>query len=175
MAFSNPERNVKYLGLGLGNNVADFGAGSGFYSLAAAEIVGERGKVYAVDLHTELLLRVCNSGKAKGCANIVAVAGDLESPRGSALKDASIDAVIMSNVLSLIKNKTNALSEAFRVLKPGGKLLFIDWSDHKTSIAPKSYPILPARAAKLNVEAAGFRVLKDLEVGDHHYGFLART
>lgn len=174
MAFSDPERNVKYLGLGLGNVVADFGAGSGFYALPAAALVGERGRVYAVDLHTEGLLRVCNSAKAAGCGNVIAITGDLEKPAGSSLKDASVDAVIMSNVLSLLKNKDVCLLEAYRVLASGGKLLFADWSDHKESIAPRSYPLLPARAAKLLAEAAGFRIVKDLDVGDHHYGFLAR-
>ena len=53
--FSDPEKNIEQFSLGKGMHVADFGTGSGFYALAAAEAVGETGRVYAIDVQKDLL------------------------------------------------------------------------------------------------------------------------
>ena len=58
--FSDPKKNLKQFCLEEGMRVADFGSGSGYYTLAAAEAVGDTGRVYAIEIQQELLKKVKN-------------------------------------------------------------------------------------------------------------------
>ena len=58
MAFSDPQKNIDQLNIGEGKTVADLGAGSGFYTMAAAKAVGPSGRIYAVDVQQELFVGV---------------------------------------------------------------------------------------------------------------------
>ena len=66
MNFSDPNANVLQLGLREGMKVADLGAGVGHHAIAAAHIVGETGRVYAVDVQEELLRHLESSAAARG-------------------------------------------------------------------------------------------------------------
>jgi tRNA A58 N-methylase Trm61 len=61
--FSDPENNIKQFALASGMMVADFGSGSGFYSMAAARAVAPSGKVFAVDIQKDLLQKLKNGAK----------------------------------------------------------------------------------------------------------------
>ncbi len=97
MAFSDPTSNIEQFSLQYGMRVADFGAGSGFYSLAAARAVGPHGHVYALDVQKDLLAKIKNDAVKANLANIEVLWADVEKPGGSKLKDRSLDAVIISN------------------------------------------------------------------------------
>ena len=58
--FTDPQKNIKELGLTPGMHIADLGAGSGFYVLEAAKRVGDKGRVYAVDVQKDILQKIKN-------------------------------------------------------------------------------------------------------------------
>src|SRR5580700_10648069 len=97
--FSDPTVNLAKLGLNDGMKVVDLGAGSGFYSIAAARIVGPGGRVYAVDVQKDLLDRIRTNGATEGLRNIEVVWGNAEKIGGTKLREGIADRVIASNIL----------------------------------------------------------------------------
>lgn len=174
MAFSKPARNIGHLVLSPGERVADFGAGSGFYSIAAAEFVGPGGVVYAIDIQQELLRRIAALAREQGHA-IRVVRGDLEEREGSMLPEKSVGAVVAANILFQIEKKERFVEEVARVLRRGGKALVIDWKDSYNNIGPHQESVVREDAARSLFEKAGFIFEKEVpDVGEHHYGFIVR-
>ena len=174
MAFSDPEKNIKQLGLSEGMKVADLGSGAGFYSIAAAHAVGQEGKVYAVDIQQDLLSRLQQSSQEQRAHNIEIIWGDLEKLGGTKIHDNLVDVVFIANVLFQLDSKQEIFKEAFRILRPTGRMLFIDWKDAFGGLGPTPDRIVPDTMARRLAEEAGLVVEKTVMPGDHHYGFVAR-
>jgi len=68
---NRPDQIIKAIGLKPGQNIADIGAGGGYFSLRFAEIVGEEGKVYAVDTNPKFLEFIQRFAKEKGISNVL--------------------------------------------------------------------------------------------------------
>ncbi|MFA6273173.1 MAG: methyltransferase domain-containing protein [Candidatus Paceibacterota bacterium] len=170
--FSDPEKNLDQFDLQKGMRVADFGAGSGFYVLTAAKLVGDKGKVYAVDIQKDLLVRLKKEAAVKKILNIEIVWGDLEKVGGAKLEDNSVDRVIVSNLLFQINGKENLAKEAMRILKPGGKILAIDWIESFGNLGPRTENVFGKETARTLFENAGFSLEKTIDAGAHHYGLI---
>lgn len=172
MPFTNPETNLAQLSLQSGMTVVDFGAGSGAYSLAASRRVAPSGKVYAIDIQKELLERLSRQARALGIFNVEVIWGDLDKPGGSKLRDGIADAVIISNTLLQSENRENFVAEAFRVLKSGGQVLFIDWSDASTFFGRQARHLVSPQTSRELFVKTGFLLVKNFEAGEHHYGMV---
>lgn len=172
--FSDPEKNIEQLGLEPGMSVADLGAGSGFYAIAAARAVLGAGRVYAIDVQKDLLQKIKTNAHREHLANVEVLWGDLEKLGGTRLRDLSVDVAIVANTLFQIKDKNTLLLEAKRILKPKGRLLIIDWSDSFGGIGPHKDEVLTLASAKTLCEKAGFAFEHELSAGSHHYGLVFR-
>ncbi|MBI5798655.1 MAG: methyltransferase domain-containing protein [Candidatus Yonathbacteria bacterium] len=170
--FSNPEENIKALGVYEGMVVADLGAGTGAYTLPLAEKVGESGRVYAVEVQKDFLTNIKQSAEARGFRNVELLWGDIERLGGTKIKEGIVDAVIISNVLFIAEDKAGLLKEAKRILKPMGKLLLIDWSDSFNNLGPSPAMVVTKDKARALCEAEGFVLKNEVPVGEHHYGLL---
>jgi len=172
--FTNPQKNVEIFGLVSGMQVADLGAGSGFYSLAAAKLVGENGKIYAVDVQKELLSKLKKEAEEKDINNIEIVWGNVEEANGTRLADSSMDAVIASNILFQMADKSVFIKEIWRILKPQkGKAYIIDWADSFGGLGPQPESVVNAKTAKEIFSKQGFELERELSnVGMHHYGLI---
>lgn len=167
--FSDPATNLARLGLADGQKVVDLGAGSGFYTFEAAKKVGQGGRVYAVEVQKDLLERIRSTGAGQGLHNIEVVWGNIEKIGGTKLRDGLADRIIASNVLFQIEKPEDFVLEAKRILKPGGRILVIDWSE-VSPIGPKT--VFPAAKAQLLFEKSGFKVDQAFSAGEHHYGLV---
>lgn len=168
--FSNPKHNVRKLGFKEGMKVADFGSGSGAYSLELANLVGKNGKVYAVDVQRDLLTRLQNEATQAGHENIEIIWGDMEEPGTVTLRDTYLDGVLCANILFQLKNKIAAIKEVWRVLKPGGVLAVIDWTDSFGGMGPVQNAVITQPETMLLCTDNGFAFKGEFSAGDHHYG-----
>lgn len=172
--FANPRANLQGLEIGPGMHVADLGSGSGFYAIAAAHLVRGSGKVFAVDIQKDLLDRVKNTAAQEGLSNVEVVWGNIEQQGGTRLRDASVDRVILSNTLSQAEHRDGVAQEISRVLKPGGKLLLVDWSETSGIAAPDAAHLVGEREARSLFEKHGLSFEKKTDAGAHHYGIILK-
>ncbi len=172
--FSDPESNIQQFGLSAGMQVADFGSGSGFYSLALARTVAPSGKVYAVDIQKDLLQKLKNGARENHLSNIDIIWGDLEHLGGTKLRENSIDAVVIANLFFQIENKDGLCLEARRVLRANGRVLVVDWEASFAGIGPLEKDVIPKIKMTSLFHDHGFILDREIQAGAHHYGLIFR-
>lgn len=119
---------LKEIGIGKGQTVLDFGCGEGHYTIPAAKVVGDEGKVYAVDKDRENLDELIGQAAKCGLKNIATIEtkSQLEIPE---MNDSFVDAVLLYDVIHLVSDRNKLYKEIYRISKPEGLL----------SIYPKHY------------------------------------
>jgi ubiquinone/menaquinone biosynthesis C-methylase UbiE len=160
----DPDRLWRRVGLKLGETVVDVGAGSGFYAFPAAAAVGPTGRVYAVDVSRELVELVRERAASRNVPNVEAV---LSTPTHIPIEDAVADVAILANVLHGIPSKT--VEETVRVLRPGGRLVNVDWKKESTPEGPPVRHRLTAAEATVTLSAHGLASVDSFELGPYHY------
>lgn len=169
--FLDPKDILVSSGIQQGETVADFGCGNGFYPLAAAQMVGENGMVYAIDVKPEALEATVSAARHQGLNNIYTIRHDLEKP-GVAIRDNSCDAVILAGILHLSKLQRNILKETYRVLKSGGKIIIIEWKKERLAFGPNINDRLAENQATDLLAKAGFRFQNEMPADAFHYALI---
>ena len=160
------------LGIEQGQMVADLGAGGGMFTIQAARLVGDRGQVYAVDIMKSSLSDIESKARMTGFNNVKTVWSNLEIVGAAKINEASLDHAMLVNILFQSKKHYEIMAEATRLLKPGGKLLIIDWSNTAPGFAPPSEmkvdpAQLNAHAVKLNLSLE-----QEFKAGTYHFGLI---
>ena len=116
-------RVLEEVGIESGFTVLDYGCGPGGYVEAAARLVGESGRVHALDMHPLAVRSVRNIARRKQLTNVETIHSDCET----GLPDDSVDVVLLYDILHMLGEPDRVLQELHRVLKPGG---ILSLSDH---------------------------------------------
>lgn len=144
-----PDRAVAALGLRPGQVVADFGAGTGYFTWRLARAVGPTGRVFAVDIQPEMLERLRANMAARGVTNVLTVLATEQDPR---LPDASLDLVLLVDVYHELAWPHEVLTALCRALKPGGRLAFVEYRAEDPAVPIK--PLHKMSEAQILREAA---------------------
>lgn len=172
--FSDPENNIKQFDLSSGMMVADFGSGSGFYSLAIARAVAPSGKVFAVDIQKDLLQKLKNGARENHLNNLDIIWADLEHLGGTKLRESSMDAVCICNLLFQIENKDALCLEAKRILRTNGRVLVVDWAGSFGGLGPQEKDVMPKIKMTALFQDHGFKLDREIAAGTEHYGLVFR-
>lgn len=165
--FLDPNKVLKELKLKEGMKAADFGSGSGGWAIPLAKIL-EMGKVYALDVSEEALSALKSKAQAENLSNIETLKEDVEG--SVSLPEESVDLVLLTNILFECYDKQGVIEKAKKVLKPGGRMLIVDWiKDNPLTgeIEKVSFENIKyfAKDLKLKVE-------KEFPAGDYHLALI---
>lgn len=170
--FLNAQAVINNLGIRSGMRTADFGCGSGHFTVLMAGLVGKDGKVTALDVQESALESVQAKAKGGGWTNIETVHADLEVPGSSRLPDNSQDVVLVANVLFQSQKKEAILTEANRVLASGGRLVILEWDKGTGGFGPPDELRMGREAIQQLVQQQGLVYERTLETGQYHYGLV---
>lgn len=153
-----------------GYRIADFGAGSGEYSLHMARHMGRGGSLYAFDALPLVLNRIRREA-GKYDAEVFTLHADLN--KHIPLRNNLVHTAIVSNLLHALHERGRFVSELKRVIAPKGRALIVDWKASFGNMGPTAEAVVPLQGALDLFENAGFKTGKVLAGGLHHYAFVA--
>jgi ubiquinone/menaquinone biosynthesis C-methylase UbiE len=160
-----------YFPLELNWRVADFGCGTmAFFVIEAARQVGNKGQVYAIDVQKNVVTAVDNLVKNQGLYNVTTVWSDVEKIGATKIVPESLDAVLIVTTLFQMNNKDAAIKEALRLLKPGGKLLIIDWRTSNAPIAPPEDRLVSLSEIKNILTNNHIEIINEFSATAFHFG-----
>ena len=148
-----PDRALTVIGIRPGSTVADIGAGSGYFTVRLARLVGPQGKVYANDLQAGMLSLLRRRLSVERIANVEPVLGTVDDPR---LPPASLDLILLVDVYHEFSAPQLMLRRMREALKPGGRLVLLEYraEDPRVPIRPEHK--MTVAQAKLEVENEAF-------------------
>ena len=170
--FVDPEALIDLINLQAGAVVADLGAGAGFFTIPLGRVVGAKGKVYAVDINPNNLSIIRGKTAQEKLTKVVQLLeGNVETGKGVTIKDESLDAIILSSVLSQFANKEQVLDLAEQLLKPGGRLVIFEWHQRDMLLGPPPNARIAKEAVinRLFAHQRHFQLNQDVDVGFYHY------
>lgn len=172
--FVVPEIVATHFHLKPGEKVADLGAGNGFFLKVLATAVGPEGKVYACEIQKNLVEKLGDFARLNGLSNIYPLWCDLEEVGGLKIPANTLDSAILVNTLFQFELKDVALAEIRRVLRPGGVLHIIDWTESFGGLGPQPEDVFTKEQAVDLAESQQFILEREYPAGDHHYGIAVR-
>ncbi len=161
-AWQQPEKVMATLALKPGQSVADLGSGPGYFTLRFARAVGLSGRVYGVDISREMLDYLAKQARTENLTNIQPLLAEPHNPK---LPSASVDMIFICNTLHHIPDRATYYPLLMRALKPGGRLVNIDFHKRPLPVGPPVRMKIPKAEMIREAEAAGFHLV-------HQYDFL---
>ena len=149
---------VENLQLEPGNNVADIGAGSGYFSLLMARQVGPTGSVYAVDIQPEMLAIIESKSAGAGLKNIQRILASEDNPN---LNPESIDLALFVDAYHEFKWPREVMSAIHTALVPDGKIVLIEYREEDPTVAIQPLHKMSAKQARKELEHIGFKFVEN--------------
>jgi predicted methyltransferase len=167
--FQRREKILAAVGLKPGMAVADVGAGTGLFTLPFAKAVGEKGKVYAVEIAPNFLKLIRTRAERASVPNIETVLG---TERSVELPEGSIDLAFICDVYHHFEFPQDSLASLHRALKPGGEIVLIDFIriEGKSSDWVLGHVRAGQEVFEAEITAAGFeKVGEEKDLLDENY------
>jgi ubiquinone/menaquinone biosynthesis C-methylase UbiE len=160
----NPEDILDSAELRKDSVIVDVGSGTGFFAIPASKRV-PKGIVYAVDIQSEMHDILSRKISDAGLGNIETV---LSTETLIPLDSESVDIAYIGNTLHELEGDST-LREIFRILRPDGRLIALDWKKEESPMGPPLSERLSLDEAKIKIENAGFIVTASGEHGPYNY------
>ena len=170
-SWFNPEKMLQDAGLRSGMVFVDVGCGDGFFTILAAQVVGAKGMVYAVDTDAPAIERLKSKLAENGLANVKAVVAEAEE---TVFCKGCADFVFYSIVLHDFHDPAKVLANAKQMLKPSGLLMDLDWKKKRMSFGPPFWIRFSEEHAQTLIRNEGLKVVNVRGLGRNHYVIVAK-
>jgi len=172
-ALLNIEAILNKLSVGANQRVAELGCGNfGFFVWPLARLVGRGGLVYAVDILKPTLDEIKREATKDNLPQVKTVWSNLEIFKATAVENNSLDGALLVNTLHQSDKKIEILREAIRLLKRGGKLLIVDWTDIDSPLGPEPAKRVKVEALRAAAPKIGLELKEEFRAGPYHYGLI---
>ena len=165
-AYQKPQEVVKALNLAEGEVIADIGAGSGYFTFRLAQAVGEKGRVYAVDVSPDMVVHLNRRVRDLSVKNVVTI---LCPPDDPLLADASVNRFFMCDTWHHINGHAKYLALLKRMLRPGGQVIMVDFKKAKTQVGPPMELRIDRDDLVREMEANGFQLAAEHTFLEYQY------
>jgi ubiquinone/menaquinone biosynthesis C-methylase UbiE len=162
---------VTAMGVVRGQTIMDAGCGSGKLSLEFAQIVGNTGTVYAVDVDRGAVEMVSSAANRAGLHNIRSMWADLERPVVD-IPIGSIDIICARSLLSSCEDTDAVMDNFTRLLSDSGKIVIIDWTKSIAGVIPATDKLISRESLDSTVRQYGFETSFEKSVGEYHTMFI---
>jgi len=164
--YQKPHEVLSALNIKPGETIADIGAGTGYFTFRLAHFVGDKGKVYAVDVSADMIRHINRRSRDTKAVNVVSILADLDDPL---LPDQSVNRFFICDVWHHVENQTKYLSLMKRMLKPGGEIVMIDFHKKELPFGPPLEMKVAREDVIKQMQANGFRLSKEHTFLPHQY------
>jgi ubiquinone/menaquinone biosynthesis C-methylase UbiE len=156
--WQKPEEVVKTLGLRPGMNVADIGAGTGYFNRFLAAAVAPGGKVYAADIEPKMVEHMKERAEKEKTPNVVPVLAEPDDPK---LPEGAIDVVLICNTYHHFDNRLAYFDRIRKKLRPGGRIAIVDFQKRDLPVGPAMEHKLPRDHVVAEMEKAGYKLASE--------------
>jgi len=170
-SWQKPEAVIKALDLREGQVVADIGAGSGYFTLRLAQAVGEKGRVFAVDVEEGMVEYLRERLTKEHIKNVTTMK---VPPHDPLLIDGSLDLAFVCDVYHHIEERDGYLRKLRKALKPDGRVVIVDFYQKETPIGPPMSMRLSEETVQKELQAAGLGVTEKLTFLPYQYILIAK-
>jgi arsenite methyltransferase len=159
---NKPDEILKTLALKQGQNVADVGAGGGYFSLRFAATVGKSGRVFAVDTDAKFLEFIKDNAKKKELDNVETILSLEDNPT---LPEQSVDLIFMRNVCHHLSNRVEYFKRLKGALRPDGRIAIIEYKagGERFSFHRRFGHYVPKEVIIAEMKEAGYRLENDFD------------
>ncbi len=155
-----PSLTIDALEIGLGQVVADIGAGSGVFTFLLSREVGVKGRVLAIDIQPEMLQILGQRIKERGVGNVEMILGEEKDPK---LPAGSLDLVLMVDVYHEFAYPWEMMQAICRGLKPGGRVVFVEYRAEDPSVPIKRLHKMSEKQVKLEMAPQPLRWVETID------------
>lgn len=153
--------------------VANLGCGSsGYFVFPSADMVGKKGKVYAVDILKTILERVTRQARQENYQNIEVVWSNLEIFNATKIESGSLDCALLINVLYQSHRRPEILREAIRMVKKDGTILVVEWKNTASPLGPPTEERVKQGLLEDAAQKLGLKLEEEFAAGQYHYGLI---
>lgn len=160
--WQQPEKVIAVLKLRPGDQVADLGAGGGYFTFKLAQAVGPAGKVYAVDIDREMTDLIAQQAQKDSVTNVESILAKSNDPL---LPKTGVELIFTSNTYHHIDNRVAYFTNLRKYLRPGGRIAVIDY-DRRAWFEGLLSHYTPTEFIKREMEQAGYALQQELDFLD---------
>jgi ubiquinone/menaquinone biosynthesis C-methylase UbiE len=160
--WQQPQKVLAALNIRPGQVIADLGSGSGYFTFKLSQAAGPAGKVYAVDIDSDMVALVAKRAKDEGASNVETILAKSDDP---VLPKESVDLIFTSNTYHHIDNRIAYFANLRKYLRPAGRVAIIDF-DRRAWIEGLLRHYTPSDFIKREMEQAGYALQQELDFLD---------
>lgn len=154
------QKMLENLGVKPGMTICDMGCGNGFYSLQLAKMVGNEGKILAVDIQSEMLRLLKARAEEQGIENIELVLGDIDDPK---LPEGKVDLIMCVDVYHEFSHPEEMLAGMRKSLKPDGMIVMLEFRMEDPKVPIKTLHKMSKKQILREYKLNGFQLVKEFD------------